>query len=446
VTDGSGGTGTNSGTNSTTRNATGGNTTDANGTGGYSTDTNSTGVTGPEAWWSDAANDPWRDPGSDAVIVSGRAGSPAPPPEPESDVLPHQRHRGTGFVAIVAVVSGLLAGALGGSIGYVAATANGAPTVVVGSGSKGQPPAPARAPGSLPALITRVMPSVVTVQGTVAQGESIGSGFVITSEGHILTNEHVISEVADNAVRVTLSDGTVIPARVVGRDPESDLAVLKVARTGLPPVQFADSNAVAVGDSVVAIGAPLALSGTVTAGIVSALDRTIETRDVGGVQRYYAAIQTDAAVNRGNSGGPLFDYAGRVVGINSVIKSLVDQGADAGNIGIAFAIPINQAARVATELIDTGHAKRTVIGAELDQAPGAASGVRLSRVDAGGPAAAAGLQTGDVVIRIGSHPVDQPPDLIALVRRYDPGTVVTLVYRRGTATQTASVTLVADAN
>ena len=403
---------------------------------------NSTGASGN--WWSDAANDPWRDPQSDAVIVSERPVSPPPPPEPEPQLS--LRRRGTGFIAVVAVVSGLLAGALGGAVGYVAAAANNSPTVVVGNGSKGQQAAPDRAPDSLPGLVSHVMPSVVTVQGTVAQGESIGSGFVITSEGHILTNEHVISDVNDNAVRVTLSDGTVLPARVVGRDAESDLAVLKVERTDLPPVRFADSNAVAVGDGVLAIGAPLALSGTVTAGIVSALDRTIETRDVGGVQRYYAAIQTDAAVNRGNSGGPLFDYAGRVVGINSVIKSLVDQGQDAGNIGIAFAIPINQAARVATELIDTGRAKRTVIGAELDVVPSSVGGVRLTRVDAGGPAAEAGLRTGDVVTRIGTHQVQEPPDLIALVRRYDPGTVVTLVYRRGSATQTASVTLVADAN
>jgi putative serine protease PepD len=298
----------------------------------------------------------------------------------------------------------------------------------------------------LAGLVKRVMPSVVTVQGMVRQGESIGSGFIITADGYILTNEHVLVDVADNSVRVTMADATVLPAKVVGRDAESDLAVLKVDRKDLPPVQFADSNAVAVGDGVLAIGAPLALSGTVTAGIVSALDRTIETRDVGGAQRYYAAIQTDAAVNRGNSGGPLFDYAGRVIGINSVIKSLVDQGGEAGNIGIAFAIPINQAARVAAEIIDTGRARRTVIGAELDNQPSVSGGARLTRVDGGGPAASAGLQTGDVVVRIGSHPVAESSDLIAMVRRYDPGTVVTVVYRRGSATQTASVTLAADAN
>jgi putative serine protease PepD len=407
---------------------------------------------GPATWWSDATNDPWRDPRSDMVIVSApTVPAAAPPSEPEPEAF--RSRRGIGLVATVAVVSGLLAGALGGAIGYVAATGHGGPAVVLGTGSKPLAPPPERAPDSLPALVARVLPSVVTVQGTLAQGESIGSGFVITTDGYILTNEHVLSEVPDRSVRVTLSDATVLPARVVGRDPESDLAVMKVDRTDLRPVQFGDSNAVAVGDGVLAIGAPLALSGTVTAGIVSSLDRTIETRDIGGVQRYYAAIQTDAAVNKGNSGGPLFDYAGRVIGINSVIKSLVDQSGEAGNIGIAFAIPINQAGRVASELIDTGKARRTVIGAELDprastgtSAVAGGGGVRLSKVDAGGPAAAAGLQTGDVVVRIANHPVDVPHDLIALVRRYDPGTVVTLVYRRGNATQTASVTLVADAN
>jgi putative serine protease PepD len=233
---------------------------------------------------------------------------------------------------------------------------------------------------------------------------------------------------------------------VVGRDPESDLAVLKVDRTDLRPVEFADSDTVAVGDGVVAIGTQLALSGTVTLGIVRAVDRTIETRGAAGEQRYYAAIQTDAAVNRGSSGGPLFDLSGRVVGVNSVIKSLVEDGEDVGNIGIAFAIPINQAVRVASEIIDTGRARRTVIGARVDRNSGPGGGVRLTMVDEGGPAASGGLRSGDVVLRLGNHLIAAPHDLIALVRRYDPGTTVTVVYRRGVATATANVTLVADAN
>jgi putative serine protease PepD len=397
------------------------------------------------AWWSDAANDPWRNPRSQTVILTSTP-APSPPPAEPDRVTGGSPPRGLRALVLVALISGLVAGSLGGAIGFVAATQRAAPNVVLGSGNKSSAPPALRAPDSLPALIGRVMPSVVTVHATVTQGESLGSGFVITADGYILTNEHVLADVSEKAVRVTLSDNTTLPARVVGRDPESDLAVLKVERNGLRPVDFGDSDAVAVGDGVIAIGAPLALIGTVTSGIVSALDRTIETRDAGGVQRYYAAIQTDAAVNRGNSGGPLFDLAGRVIGINSVIKSLVEDGAEAGNIGIAFAIPINQAGRVAAELIDTGRARRTVIGAEFDPYRGAGGGVRLTKVDAGGPAATSGLTPGDVVVSIGSHLVEEPADLIALVRRYDPGTVVTIVYRRGTATQTASVTLVADAN
>jgi putative serine protease PepD len=346
------------------------------------------------------------------------------------------------LVLLVAVASALLAGVLGGAVGYVAAARNASPAVVIGA--TGAPPQ--RPPESMAGMVARVMPSVVTVQGPTPQGESLGSGFVISAEGYILTNEHVVTDVPDQAVTVTFSDSSSVGGRVVGRDPESDLAVIKVSRTNLPPVELGDSDSVAVGDPVVAIGSPLALTGTVTSGIVSALDRTIETHDETGETRYYAAIQTDAAVNRGNSGGPLFDAAGRVIGINSVIKSLVTNGDEGGNIGIAFAIPINQAARVATDIIDTGKARRTVIGAELSSTASAGGGVQITRVDGGGPAASAGLQVGDVVVRLGAHPIAEPGDLIALVRRYDPGTVVTVTYRRGSATRTASVTLVADAN
>jgi putative serine protease PepD len=379
------------------------------------------------------------------MLVSSRP-APAPPALEPADGPTVGLAGRPGFrtVLTIALVSGLIAGALGGAIGYVAAASR-SPSVVLGSSDRSSVP-PQRANGSMAALVARVMPSVVTIEGPSGQGVMLGSGFVISHDGYILTNEHVVAEVPDKAVRVTLSDTTALSARVVGRDPESDLAVIKVDRDDLRPVELGDSDAVAVGDAVLAIGSPLALNGTVTAGIVSALDRTIETRDAGGAQRYYAAIQTDAAVNRGNSGGPLFDLAGRVIGINSVIKSLVEDGGEAGNIGIAFAIPINQATRVAMEIIDTGKARRTVIGAQLDEVRGAGGGVKLTAVDSGGPAESAGLRIGDVVVRIGTHVIAEPHDLIALVRRYPPGTVVTVIYKRGSATQTASVKLVADAN
>jgi putative serine protease PepD len=393
-------------------------------------------------WWSDALNDPWRNPESDAIVRS-TAPAPEPPPPPFEPAAPSVRP-GSRVIVGVAVAVGLMAGALGGAVGYVAAVSRERPTTI-GAGPHNLPPV-SRPDGSIPAVVAEVMPSVVTVSGNTAHGGTLGSGFVISDAGYVLTNEHVITGITDQALRVTLSDNSAVPASVVGRDPESDLAVLKVDRENLTSVEFADSDSVVVGDGVVAIGSPLALPGTVTAGIVSALDRTIESHDAGGAQRYYAAIQTDAAVNQGSSGGPLFDFGGRVIGINSVIKSLVEDGQDAGNIGIAFAIPINHATRVATEIIDTGRARRTVIGAKVDEIRSGGGGARLTSVDVGGPAEAAGLRTGDVVVRIGTHLVEQPHDLIALVRRFDPGTTVTLTYRRGAETQTASVTLVADAN
>jgi putative serine protease PepD len=393
-------------------------------------------------WWSDALNDPWRNPESDAVVRS-TAPAPEPPPPPFEEAVPGVAP-GSRLITTVAIAVGLLAGALGGAVGYVAAVSRERPTTI-GAGSHSNPPQ-SRPEGSIPAVVAEVMPSVVTVSGNTAHGGALGSGFVISDSGYVLTNEHVITGITDQALRVTLSDNSSVAASVVGRDPESDLAVLKVDRENLTSVEFADSDSVVVGDGVVAIGSPLALPGTVTAGIVSALDRTIETRDAGGLQRYYAAIQTDTAINRGNSGGPLFDLSGRVIGINSVIKSVVDEGDESGNIGIAFAIPINQAARIAAEIIDTGRARRTVVGATFDQSGVSGGGVRINAVDEGGPAATAGLKTGDVVVRIGTHQIEEPHDLIAMVRRYDPGTTVTLVYRRGGLVQAASVKLAADAN
>src|SRR5690606_1020714 len=182
-----------------------------------------------------------------------------------------------------------------------------------------------------------------------------------------------------------------------------------------------------------------------TAGIVSALDRTIQAGDPGGTTRYYAAIQTDAAVNQGNSGGPLLDTAGRVIGINSVIRSVAAVEDEAANIGLAFAIPINHAKRVAQEIIDTGQARRTVLGAELDRiGPATGGGVRLATVVADGPADRAGLRGGDVLVRFDGRPLNEPADLIALVRKQAPGTVVTVEYRRGATDASTAVTLAAD--
>jgi putative serine protease PepD len=273
----------------------------------------------------------------------------------------------------------------------------------------------------------------------VAGGTALGSGFIVSGDGYVITNDHVVS--GGSGISVVLNDGSTVNAKLIGTDPESDVAVLKLSRAGLVPLTLGDSSTVQVGDPVMAVGSPLALPGTVTSGIVSAVDRLLAAGD-SQQTRYYAAIQTDAAINHGNSGGPLLDGSGQVVGINSVIKSMASQDDDAGNIGLAFAIPINQARRIADEIISTGKARRTVIGARLDTAY---RGVRLAQVDPSGPAANAGLHDGDVILSLDGHALGEPIELIALVRKYAPGTPVTVAYQRGSSRKNVTVTLAADA-
>jgi putative serine protease PepD len=396
------------------------------------------------AWWSDALTDPWRDPAAPAAVVVTPAVSDAPVLEStETSASPDGPRRGLGLVLLVSVITALLAGALGGTLGFVFASRGS-----VGTGARlgggGSAPLTQRPPDSLAGVVKKVLPSVITVKVHGGGGTSIGSGFIVSPDGYAITNDHVVTG-ATGPAAVTFSDGNTVSAKVVGSDPESDVAVLKLEADKLTPIEFGDSDSVQVGDPVLAIGSPLALANTVTYGIVSAVDRPIAAGEAGGPTRYYAAIQTDAAVNHGNSGGPLVDAGGRVIGINAVIKSLASDQEQAGNVGLAFAIPINQAKRLAQDIVDTGKARRTVIGAELEASyRGPNGGVRLQTVEAGGPAANAGLKVGDVLTRIGGAPLEEPGDLIAMVRKYAPGTGVSVEYQRDGAKHNAQVVLAAD--
>ena len=394
-------------------------------------------------WWSDAANDPWRDPHAAASIVIPVA-DVAPPVEPP-DFTPKRRSASLRQVVLVSVIAALLAGALGGALGYVAAVRGGVTGSSVLGGDSGAPSMAQRAPSSVAGVVKTVMPSVVTIRVDSDYGSAIGSGFVVSQDGYVITNDHVVDGLTGSAT-VTFSSTLSAPAKLVGSDPQSDIAVLKLNKTGLKAVTFGDSDSVAVGDPVIAVGSPLDLPDTVTTGIVSALHRPLEISSGGSPTRYYSAIQTDAAINHGNSGGPLFDTAGRVIGVDAVIKSLGTSDEDTGNIGLAFAIPIDQARRVAEQIIGRGKVSHTVIGAAVESSfrPNPNGGVPLGAVTPGGPADTAGLRPGDTIMAVGGSQLTSAGDLTALVRGYAPGAVVPVLYTRDGMSHTVEVKLVND--
>ena len=347
---------------------------------------------------------------------------------------------GTVLAAVAAIA--VLAGAVGGAAGAMVAggtspagTANVVTTVI------GADPATLsdRPPDSIAGVAAAVMASVVSVSA----GDGTGSGFVISADGYVVTNHHVVRDAG--TIELAFSDGTSEVAEVVGTSPSYDLAVLLVDRDDLVPVVLGDSARVAVGDPVVAIGSPLGLEGTVTSGIVSALDRPV-TAGGRGEQAFINALQTDAAINPGNSGGPLVDARGRVVGVNSAIATL-GFGGTTGSIGLGFAIPINQARRTAEQIIATGEAVYPVIGVRLE--PDETVGGARIAVDAedspgvvpGGPADDAGLLPGDVIVQIDGRSVDTPDELVVFLRSREPGDEVTLVYERGGAEYEVRITL-----
>ncbi len=364
--------------------------------------------------------------------------NPAP-----TTVLERPRRRTGALIAGAAIAAVLGAGAGIGSYAYLANEGSVSPI----NATTGAAPLSPTLDGTVTAAAAKIEPSLVTIAVQSGGSGGIGSGVVLDKDGHILTNEHVIAGAAQGAtVTVTFHNGSTATAKVVGTSESNDLAVIKVDGVNdLNPATFAKSSELTVGQSVVAAGAPLGLSESVTSGIVSNTARPVRSGDNN--DAVYLAVQTDAAINPGNSGGPLVNLNGDVVGINSSIAS-TSSGADGGqpgNIGIGFAVPSDVAARVASELITTGTSTNAALGVRVtgsDSEMSTAVGVPLQEVIGGGAAEKAGLQAGDVVTKINDFHTTTPDGLIAATRFYAPETTVTVTFiREGGPAQSAEVTL-----
>ncbi|WLW52396.1 S1C family serine protease [Streptomyces sp. YU58] len=401
-------------------------------------------------------------------------GAPEPPPTPWQNYDPwapvaaaplqqtgeavlstdQRRRRVRKALAGAAVLLALVAGGVGGAVGAYLERNGGIGEVELPQAG----PEPAgRAPDSVAGIAARALPSVVTLHVSGAGAQGTGTGFVLDDRGHVLTNNHVVEPAgADGEITVTFHSGDTAKATVVGRDSGYDLAVVKLSGvSGLKPLPLGNSENVQVGDPVVAIGAPYELEGTVTSGIISAKERPItaggESEDGSDVS-YVDALQTDAPINPGNSGGPLLDARGRVVGINSAIRSAgsgsVPDGGQAGSIGLGFAIPINQGKRVAEELINTGRATHPVIGITLDMEY-AGDGARVGTkgndggpaVTVGGPGDKAGIKAGDVITAVDGRRIHSGDELIVKTRAHRPGDRLELTLERDGRERTISLVL-----
>jgi putative serine protease PepD len=314
----------------------------------------------------------------------------------------------------------------------------------------------APAADSVESVARSVLPSVVKINVKGQQGEGSGSGIVISSDGEILTNNHVV-EVAGQGgeISVNFNDGSAKKATVVGTDPLTDLAVIKAEGvSGLQPATIGTSTQVDVGENVVAIGSPFGLEATVTSGIVSALNRPVSvgsaSADQSGQDTTYPAIQTDAAINPGNSGGPLVDLRGDVIGINSSIRTASSGGLDSssgGSIGLGFAIPIEQVWPVVQQLRDgqtPTHARLGVSVSDASSTNGLLSGAGIQSVNDGSAGQKAGLKRGDVVTKVDDQVITGSDSLVATIRGYRPGDQVTLTVENGNQTHQVKVTLDSD--
>ena len=361
-------------------------------------------------------------------------------------VAPSQSGLGRSISLRTAILIALVVGVVGGAFGASSSgSLFGRSVNLVKTTSAVERPA-----GSVAEIAQRVLPSVVSIEAQTGRGGSTGSGFIIDSRGYILTNNHVIasSAMSGGDIRVRLSDGFSYDAKVIGRDSSYDLAVIKIVAPNLKALQFGDSDEVAVGDSVIAIGSPLGLSGTVTLGIISAKDRAVTAGGDDAESAFINALQTDAAINPGNSGGPLVNSTGAVIGINSAIASLgTSFSGQSGSIGLGFAIPINQARKTADQLIKTGKATYPVMGISVDMnysGDGAMIAKTGVAIVPGGAAAKAGLKSGDIITEIDGRAITSSDELIVAIRSHNVGEKIEVTYKRDGVSKTVTLTLSAS--
>jgi S1-C subfamily serine protease len=404
-------------------------------------------------WKPDATADPWRDPYAPAGL-----GAPAEYPEDRVQdgpvVIDAQGRRKVRLrdvsvrLAVLALLSLLLVGIVGGTTAWwLGRTADEQPLLAPGTQLSDVSPGVTRQPGSVADIAGRVSPTVVSIEVTLTNAGATGSGVVVDAEGgYIVTNNHVVSGAADAddaTIRAVFSDGSGSEAQIVGRDPASDIAVLKVDKPGLAAATLGESDDLVVGDPVVAIGSPLGLAGTVTSGIVSALDRPVRLSGEGSdTNAVISAVQTDAPINPGNSGGALVDSSGAVIGINTAIASLGGSGTTGGSIGLGFAIPVDTVRDIAEQLISTGTAVHASLGINARTVTdGTRDGALVVNVEPASPAAAAGVQEQDVVIAVDGKAVASSEELVVAVDAHDPGDTVTLELVRDGGSREVQATL-----
>ena len=338
-----------------------------------------------------------------------------------------KKRKNTPLSAVI-VISLVFGGTAGGALGYLAADfSNGVSNTTSQVSETSKPVAITPATETVSQIVQNVKPSVVSIKAEGNSGSGTGSGFIYREDGYIVTNNHVAAPAINGGkLTVYLEDKTSFEAKLVGRNASYDLAVLKIDATGLKPVNIGDSSAINVGDLTVAFGSPLGLTGTVTSGIVSAINRPVTA---GGAddQSFISAIQTDAAINPGNSGGPLVNGQGQVIGVNSAIATL-GSGTQSGSIGLGFAIPINQAQRVISEIIESGKSTTPIAGISIDSTYDGV-GARIAEVVADGPAASTDLKVGDIVTKINGEVVEDSTELIVAIRRNNPGDTIVLMVK-----------------